>query len=439
MVFSSAAMNIAAANVEPVLNNHDSLDYGSSISADFDSQFQELKQQMERQPTLPVQLDFQQFLSQLKAQPKRDVEHLTGLQLSLGRLKPVTMCQSILHKNFSLQVDLMLERAQLSQPGIASYEGSFFSYPKGEKWYQHWLKSWLMDDISIEQLQDIALKELHDVEIIRGQVLAYKNKLVTANLTTFKAKQHADIVAAFRQREQVAMANLAELFDFEVNNTSPVNVVASQLPKSFPAPGIYNNQNQTFIYHLQTDEFPEKHMDWLYIHEGIPGHHFQYRNIDNVALCPSLTGYQMPMVSIEGWAAYTETLGSQIGLFKHPESLLYALEWRTLRAIRVLLDIGLHAKGWNDQKAQSVWQQYLPERPLIMKREIARIKRWPVQVITYVYGKHLIEDAMLQHVISSQEQSERKVRSMIFKLSNQPPAALSFLPELLKQPNTFKG
>lgn len=448
MSFISISVNIAAADVKPVLNNHASsahdkrilMDsrtiHSSQASAVFDSQFERLKQQIGLQPTLPVQLDFQQFLNQLKEQPKRDIQNLTALQLSLSQLKPVTMCQSILHKNISLQVDLMLERAHLSQPSLANYKGSFFIYPKGKKWYQHWLKSWLMDDISIEQLQGIALKELTDVEILREQLVEKQNNSVTSTLKTFEAKQHADIVAAFRQREQVSLSNLTELFDFDVS-TPAVNIVASDLPKSFPAPGIYDNQNQAFIYHLQTDEFPEKHMDWLYIHEGIPGHHFQYRKIDDVALCPSLQEFQIPMVSVEGWAAYTETLGSQIGLYTHPESQLYALEWRTLRAIRVLIDIGIHALGWGDAKAQSVWEQYLPDRPTIMKREIARIKRWPVQVITYVYGKYLIESAMEQHVNALVNNSETEVRSIIFKLSNQPPAALAFLPDLLKQADTF--
>lgn len=448
MSFISVAVNIAEADAKPVLNNHASLALGIRILTDnrtinsrqaiaeFDSQFERLKQKIGLQPTLPVQLDFQQFLNQLKEQPKRDILNLTALQLSLSQLKPVSMCQSISHNNISLQVSLMLERAHLSQPMIAPYAGSFFTYPNGKRWYQHWLKSWLMDDISIEQLQGIAHKELTDVEILREQLLEKQNNSVTHTLKTFEAKQHADVVAAFRQREQVSLANLKDLFNFDVS-TPVVNIVASDLPKSFPAPGIYDNQNQAFIYHLQTDEFPEKHMDWLYIHEGIPGHHFHYRKIDEVALCPSLQEFQMPMVSVEGWAAYTETLGHQIGLYTHPESQLYALEWRTLRAIRVLIDIGIHALGWGDAKAQSVWEQYLPNRPTIMKREIARIKRWPAQVITYVYGKYLIERAMDEHVNALANDSETEVRSLIFKLSNQPPAALAFLPDLLKQADTF--
>jgi hypothetical protein len=103
----------------------------------------------------------------------------------------------------------------------------------------------------------------------------------------------------------------------------------------------------------------------------------------------------------------------------------------------VLIDIGIHALGWGDAKAQSVWEQYLPNRPTIMAREIARIKRWPAQVITYVYGKYLIERAMEEHVNALVNNSETEVRSIIFKLSNQPPAALAFLPDLLKQADTF--
>ena len=104
----------------------------------------------------------------------------------------------------------------------------------------------------------------------------------------------------------------------------------------------------------------------------------------------------LPFVSTEGWAAYVELLGEELGVFNHPHSRLYASEWRVLRALRVLIDIGLHYDGWSEQQAQQLWMQYLPEQPDIMLREIKRIQNWPVQVITYVYGKYRIEQALAQ-------------------------------------------
>jgi uncharacterized protein (DUF885 family) len=167
-------------------------------------------------------------------------------------------------------------------------------------------------------------------------------------------------------------------------------------------------------------------MDWLFLHEAVPGHHFQNKFSIKQANCPTINELTQSTVFIEGWAAYVETLGEQLGLFTDHSSVGYALDWQALRAVRVLLDIGIHHDGWTDNKAREIWQQYIPEQRDIMEREIARIHRWPVQVITYVYGKVMIIKAIQTLSYGDKRNSLATIHREILSLSNLSLNALTF-------------
>lgn len=399
----------------------------------FDRSFAQLVKQINQKPLLAVRLDFQEFLQTLRTQPQHTPEQLKDFVTALKSLQPTNTCQHILLQNLSQQLNLMQERSQLSTDLSQDYSGSFHRFPNGQSWYRHWLKSWLSDDVSLSRLGEIAHQELAATERQRQSLNLHSSKSSPVRLSAFPRDQHREIVAALRQREHTVLKNLHRILDFDIP-VPLVNISASNLPQSFPAPGVYDIDRQTFIYHLQSETFPEEHMDWMSLHENVPGHHYQATVLNQVALCRELAEFPVPMVTREGWGAYVETLGKELGLYTHPQSQLYALEWQTLRAIRVLLDIGIHSEGWSDAQASAVWERYLPDRETTMRREINRIKRWPGQVISYVYGKYLIENAMRQSARSDFNISPKKLRSLIFRLSNQPPIALSYLRHFIDQP-----
>jgi uncharacterized protein (DUF885 family) len=97
------------------------------------------------------------------------------------------------------------------------------------------------------------------------------------------------------------------------------------------------------------------------------------------------------MALVEGWAAYVETLGSGLGVLETPASQRHVNHWQALRAMRVMVDVGMHDKGWSPDQARQFWLQHFPEGKAVMNREINRIQRWPMQVNSYVYGQYSIE------------------------------------------------
>jgi len=117
-------------------------------------------------------------------------------------------------------------------------------------------------------------------------------------------------------------------------------------------------------------------------------------------------------------------LGKELGLFEDLSSQEYALQWQALRATRVLLDIGIHYHNWDDEQARALWMDLIPKQKNIMEREIARIRRWPVQVISYVYGKNKIEEAIVR---LSKTKGMAQARRQVMSMSNQTLSSLSLL------------
>jgi len=88
----------------------------------------------------------------------------------------------------------------------------------------------------------------------------------------------------------------------------------------------------------------------------------------------------------EGWAAYTEELGKDLGVYKTPYDELGKWEWDIVRSVRIPLDVGINYYGWTDSKALAFWKQHIKNQDNIAVREIARVKNWPAQAVTYKYG-----------------------------------------------------
>lgn len=428
----------------------------------FDSKITRLENQLAQQSFAPVQLDFAVWLSQQKNGERAfslvgssvNLAPFNSLRKAATKLQPITPCQQIRMDNLMLQLTLMQTRQKLLHrlPLSTRYSGSFSNFPDGKDWYRHWLNAWLLldgeqgvTDAHVAQLKEVAEQELRAVY---PEYLTSTKAKKNQNTVAYSKTQQPLIVAELRAREQTVLTHLHNLFA-DLPYFPQVNIQPSSLPKSFPAPGIYDSQNSVFYYHFYQDTLPEESLDWLYLHEAVPGHHMQMSLVNepsfsnDESLCPASQFVTDPMVSIEGWGAWVETLGQDLGLYAQPASLAYALQWRVLRALRVLMDIGIHYEGWADSKAMALWLTYFPHKVLpvteeLGKREIARIHRWPVQVITYVYGKHLIEAAVADLKSDAPQIDNKHIHSALLRLSNQPPHALKWLPDLLKQQNKLK-
>jgi uncharacterized protein (DUF885 family) len=128
-------------------------------------------------------------------------------------------------------------------------------------------------------------------------------------------------------------------------------------------------------------------MESLFLHEAIPGHHYQISLQQENQALPEFARFLWYGAYGEGWALYCESLGPELGLYTDPRQLIGALGDEMHRAIRLVVDVGLHWKGWTREQAL---QYMLDNEPISEEGAIAEIERYmavPAQALSYKIGQ----------------------------------------------------
>lgn len=130
----------------------------------------------------------------------------------------------------------------------------------------------------------------------------------------------------------------------------------------------------------------------LYLHEGAPGHHFQISLAQENEALPAFMRYGGTTAYVEGWALYAETLGNEMGFYKDPWNRYGTLQDEQLRAMRLVVDTGIHAKGWSRDQAID----YMLENSGMTRTEVvAEVDRYiaiPGQALAYKVGALKIQE-----------------------------------------------
>jgi uncharacterized protein (DUF885 family) len=251
--------------------------------------------------------------------------------------------------------------------------------PNGPKWYGYLVTKWTGTDLSLEEIMDFGLVE---VERISNEI--QKLNLPVSKPDLYYTKDTRLIEAKLKKKKAQIDSRVPSLFpDFK--NIPTLNIEQGTNARLAQAPGYYSNN--TFYYNLFDEPFDLSETDWLLIHEGSPGHHFEVTYHDQIPVSPFRNQFQY-MGFIEGWAAYTENLGWEMGLYTDPYEALAKWNWDLIRSARVYLDVALNYKGWSDEQAMEFWRKYIHGKDDIGLREIARMKRWPAQVLAYKLGEY---------------------------------------------------
>ena len=270
----------------------------------------------------------------------------------------------------------------------------------GEDWYRYYLEFWngaALDPDEIFAFGETALaKSVAAYDALQADMgFEGDDAGLAAHLA---ASQRLGGGAAtqdlFKQKQQIVWENLGRLFA-EAYGVSHVSIAQSDRGPAFAVPGYYDFETKTFFYNLFEETYEARQADWLFLHEATPGHHFQ---LNAARRCDSRFPNQFFPAYSEGWAAYVETLGEELGLYQTPAEKLAAIEWDMVRSVRVALDVALNAYGWSDEEALAYWRRNVRGQEEIAQREIDRMKRWPAQVVTYKYGAAQFEKVKQIHL-----------------------------------------
>jgi uncharacterized protein (DUF885 family) len=315
----------------------------------------------------------------------------TDVELANYKTEALTPSQKTDYALITYECRLNLERLALEQqwakhrPEKIS-NGGIITIPDGKAWYAYLLKRWVSADVTPDEIYKFGLAEVRRVqqhiEAVRQQTgldegVFYKH----LNDPEFFESDPKKVQQAFDQTKAVIYSNLPKLFnDTQIHE---LNIKAGESKQLAQTPGYYDNN--TFYYNLFDKPYNKRMYNWLFIHEGVPGHHYQ-ASIEAKTKTSAVQLLFYYLGFAEGWGAYTEELGKQLGVYQTPYDELGKWEWDIVRSVRVPLDVGLNYYGWTDEQALAFWKKNIRNQDDIALREIARIRRWPAQVVTYKYG-----------------------------------------------------
>jgi len=132
---------------------------------------------------------------------------------------------------------------------------------------------------------------------------------------------------------------------------------------------------------------PKYEMEVLSIHEAVPGHHLQIALQMEMEEMPNFRKYSGFTAFSEGWGLYSESLGYEMGFYKDPYSKFGALTYDMWRAVRLVVDTGMHYKGWTRQQAIDFFKDNAAKKEADIINEIDRYISWPGQALAYKIGQ----------------------------------------------------
>ena len=282
--------------------------------------------------------------------------------------------------------------------GIGSLPGGQEAYASSVRWQT-------TTDLTPEQIHEIGLREVTrikgEMEKIRVRV-GFKGtlpeflKFVATDPSFSPFQSDEEVLAAFRAIEGRIMAQVPKFFGhlprtkFEVRATEKFRAATAAHEYQ---PGTADGSRPGVFYVPISDlkRYRTPRMENLFLHEAIPGHHFQISlTVENAAL-PKFRRYDGNNAYVEGWALYTEALGPELGLYTDPYQYLGMLYGDMHRAVRLVVDTGMHAKGWTREQAMDFGREAEGELPNLVS-ETERYMAWPAQALGYKIGQLKIRE-----------------------------------------------
>lgn len=278
--------------------------------------------------------------------------------------------------------------------------------PEGEAYYKHAIKNYTTTNMTADEIHQLGLKEvariLSEMDKVKQQVGFEGNlkaffNFVRNNKELMPYTKPEEIIKNFNAIHDKMKPQLEKLFGnkpktpFIVKQTEKfreASASAEYNPGSLDGtrPGVfYTPIPDASKYNVFSDEA-------LFLHEAIPGHHYQISLTQENKELPDFRKTLWYSAYGEGWALYTENLGKELGLYTDPYQYFGMLGMEMHRAIRLVVDTGIHAKGWSREKAIQYSLDNEAESEASIISEIERYMANPGQALSYKIGQLKIRE-----------------------------------------------
>ena len=282
--------------------------------------------------------------------------------------------------------------------------------PQGERWYQYLVRQQTTTSKTPAEIHDIGLKE---VARIRGEMeqviqqVGFKGDIAAffAYLRSeprFYYTSPEDLLNGYRALKDKVAAEIPRLFsiqpkaDFEVR---PVEEFRAKSAASAQYRQASPDGSRPGVFYVNTFDLrsrPRYSMQSIYLHEAVPGHHFQISIQQELEGLPRFRRFGGYTAYTEGWGLYAESLGKELGQYTDPYDHFGALGAEILRAVRLVVDTGLHSKHWTREQAIEYMSANAPVGPSDAVAEVERYIAVPGQALAYKMGELKIKELRLR-------------------------------------------
>jgi uncharacterized protein (DUF885 family) len=279
-------------------------------------------------------------------------------------------------------------------------EVGVWSLPDGRERYAFMVKNQTTTNRTPEQIHQIGLDEVARIE---GEMLAIAKKLGFADLKTFNKSLDTNphvavtsgdqILEAYRRYTDQMYAKLPQLFGrlpkakMEVVATPAfreANASAAEYNTGAPDG---SRPGRVYVNTYEATKRKTLSQESTAYHEGVPGHHMQLSIQQELTDLPPFRQQGGETAFIEGWALYSERLGKEVGFYQDPYSDYGRLNDEMLRAIRLVVDTGLHSKKWTRQQVVDYFREHSAIDEVEIQSETDRYIVWPGQALAYKTGQ----------------------------------------------------
>jgi uncharacterized protein (DUF885 family) len=279
------------------------------------------------------------------------------------------------------------------QPGISAL-------PDGAKYYQFLIRRSTTADLTPERIHQIGLDEVKRDE---AEMLAIAQKLGFADLASFRASLKSNpklhpasaeaLLDAYRGYLGPMQAKLPQLFGRLPKAPFEVAAVPDYLEKTSPPayyePGAPDGSRPG---RLRIDTFDAAGRNLYQVedvayHEGLPGHHLQISIAQELDGLPAFRKFERYTAYTEGWGLYAERLGKDVGFYQDPYSDYGRLEGDIWRAIRLVVDTGVHSQHWTREQMLHYFHDHSNIDETSIQAEVDRYIAWPGQALAYKIGQ----------------------------------------------------
>jgi len=273
--------------------------------------------------------------------------------------------------------------------------------PDGEAWYAFEARRYTTTDLSPKEIHEIGLSE---VERIRAEMADAKR--ATGHSGSFEEffeflrtddgfffDSAEELLASYRDLAKRADPKLAELFSVLPRTPYGVEPVPAHEEQHVPTAyylrgALHAGRAGTFYantYDLRSR--PRWEMEALTLHEAVPGHHLQVSIGQELGDVPEFRKHARFTAFVEGWGLYAESLGTEMGFYTDPYSRFGQLTYEMWRAIRLVVDTGMHAFGWSREQAIELFRTNAGKADHDITVEVDRYIAWPGQALAYKLGE----------------------------------------------------